>query len=66
MSRQHVMTIAKPSADAFLFAGDDRREVARVKALRGRSKRGATSITTESKAPAGARWVERRAMKRAR
>ena len=67
MSRQHVMTIAQRSAEAFLFADDDRSEVARVKVLRGQSKRaGATSITTETKAPANARWVERRAMKRAR
>jgi hypothetical protein len=61
------MTIAEPSADAFLFADDDRREVARVRVLRGKSKRArATSITSETKAPADAHWVDRRAMKRAR
>jgi hypothetical protein len=67
MSRQHVMMIAEPSATAFLFADEDRPEVSRVKGLRGQSRRaGATSITTETKVPATARWVERRAMKRAR
>ena len=67
MSRQHVMMIAEASATAFLFADDDRRESARVKGLRRKSKRaGATSITTETEAPATARWVDRRAMKRVR
>jgi len=68
MSRQHVMMIAEPSATAFLFADDDRREAAEAKAPRRRSKRtGATSITTtQSEVPAVARWALRRAMKRAR
>jgi len=47
MSRQHVMMIADPSATAFLFADDNRREDAGAVVQRRRSKRaGATSITT--------------------
>ena len=67
MSRQHVLMIAEPSFTAFLV-GEDRRKAGRVKAFRGKSGRaGATSITTtETEAPAGTRWVDRRAMKRAR
>ena len=68
MSRQHVMMIADPSATAFLFADDNRREDAGAVVQRRRSKRaGATSITTtDTKAPAVARWALRWAMKRAR
>ena len=67
MSRQHVMMIAEPSATAFLFGELDPQEAARGKGLRVRSNRaGAASITTtDPKAPADTRWVDRRAMKRA-
>jgi hypothetical protein len=60
--------IAEPSVTAFLFGDNDRRGVARVKVLRGRSKRaGPTTITTtEPEVPANPRWADRRAMKRAR
>jgi hypothetical protein len=68
MSRQHVLMIGEPSANAFLFGDNERRRTARAKVFRGRSKRaGAASITTtEPEAPADTRWVDRRVMKRAR
>ena len=68
MSRQHVMTIAEASATAFLFGDEDRRWAAGAKILRVRQKRGggASITSTRPKAPADARWADRRAMKRAR
>ena len=68
MSRQHVMTIADRSENAFLFGDSDRRWNADARIVRVRSKRGgAASITsTGSKEPATAHWAYRRAMKRAR
>jgi hypothetical protein len=67
MSRQHVMMIAESSAIAFLQGEISRPESARAQVSRVRSNRAAaTSIkTTDPKAPAGTRWVDRRAMKRA-
>ena len=68
MSHQHMLIFAGRLADAFLFGDNDRQEGANAE-LRARSKRaGAASITTtETEAPADSRrWVDRRAMKRAR
>ena len=68
MSRQHTRMFADRLAAAFLFGDENRSEVAEAAVLRTRWKHvRATSITTtETEAPVDTRWVDRRAMKRAR
>jgi hypothetical protein len=70
MSRHHVLMIAQPAGTAFLFDDVGRQERRRARASRAMSEHGVAMPRERrllsAKAPATARWVERRAMKRTR